>query len=94
MSNKCLDLLRALSHTVFMSNKHRAEVIEVYENEGKAAVRFSLRGRERVECVSLYLGPSGEKLVVGMKGWTTYTVTPNMGIWGFTPSKKQMQEVA
>jgi hypothetical protein len=71
------------------NNKHRAEVIEVYKAEGKAAVKFSYNGRERVECVKLYIGPDCLELSVGMRGWITYTLTPSMGVWGFEPFKKQ-----
>jgi hypothetical protein len=78
-----------------MGQKHRAEVIEVYRAEGKAAVRFSWRGRERVECVSLYLGPDCSELSVGMRGWVIYTMTARLGLWGFEPFKAQdpMSEV-
>jgi len=66
------------------TKKHHAEVIEVYPEEGRAAIRFSWRGRERVETCSLYLGPDCVCLEVGMKGWATYTMTPSCGLWGFS----------
>jgi hypothetical protein len=68
-------------------SKHRAEVIEVYKSEGKAAIRFSWRGRERVECVRIYVGVECRELAVGMKGWAIYTMTPSCGLWGFEPFK-------
>lgn len=73
------------------TQKHRAEVIEIYPSEGRAAVRFQWRGRERVECVSLSLGPSGNQLTVGMRGWMSFHLTPSMGIWGFEPFKNEVQ---
>jgi hypothetical protein len=69
------------------AKRFRAEVIEVYPGEGKAAVRFKWRGRERIECVKLYLGPECFALTVGMKGWAAYHMTPSMGLWGFEPLK-------
>lgn len=69
------------------SKKYRGEVIEIYAQEGRAAVRFSFRGRDRVECVNLHLGPDASSLELGQKGWMTFTITPSMGVWGFTPFK-------
>lgn len=69
--------------------KFRAEVIETYPSDGKAAVRFSWRGRDRVECVRLYLGSDAIPLTVGMRGWASFHLTPNMGIWGFSPFAKR-----
>lgn len=69
-------------------HRHRAEVIETYPSEGRAAVRFKWRGRDRVECVRLSLGPSGGELAVGQKGYAEYWVNVNMGFWGFSPFKK------
>ncbi len=64
--------------------KYMAEVIEVYPREGTIAIRFSFRGKSRVECVGL-AGQTDIK--VGMKGWASYHMTPTMGLWGFTPYK-------
>lgn len=71
-----------------MSNTFKGQVIEVYPSEGKAAVRFSWRGRERVECVRLAVGPEAAALEVGERGWITYTTTTSCGLWGFTPFKQ------
>lgn len=70
------------------TKKHRAEVIEVYKSEGKAAVKFSYNGHDRVECVKLYIGRDCLELTVGMKGWAAYAFLNNMGLWGFEPFKK------
>ena len=67
--------------------RHRAEVIEVYPDEGKAALRFQCRGKERVECVPLYQGPDAVALSVGDKGWATYTMSNRCGFWGFATYK-------
>jgi hypothetical protein len=71
------------------TNKHRAEVIEVYPEQGQAAVRFSWRGKDRVECVKSFIGPDSIPLTVGMKGWLTYHLSNRCGIWGFEPFKSQ-----
>lgn len=71
-----------------MNKKFRAEVIETYPAEGKAAVRFSWRGRERVECVPLRINNDGDMLNVGTKGWASYWVVGQTGAWGFAPFKK------
>lgn len=84
----CVILYSEVEDTKMTNKKHRAEVIETYPNEGKAAVRFSFNGHDRVECVSLYMNVACDQLKVGMKGWATYHMTPNCGIWGFQPFKK------
>lgn len=71
------------------NKKHRAEVLEIYPSEGKAAIRFSYRNRQRIESIKLYMGSDCKSLVIGMKGWATYIVSSNMGIWGFTPFKTE-----
>ena len=65
--------------------KFKAEVIETYPAEGKAAVRFSWRNRDRVECVKMFNGPDCHELLVGMKGWASYHLSVNVGVWGFVP---------
>ena len=68
------------------SNKHRAEVIEVYENEGKAAVRFE---SGRIECV-IRRGMAGE-FKMGMRGMVDYVPSLNGYEWAFTPFKNQKE---
>lgn len=63
--------------------KHRAEVIEVYNNGGSAAVKFRYKGHDRIEYV-LKAGMS-PLFTVGMKGTIQYNLTPNGGLWSFTP---------
>lgn len=75
------------------TKKYKAEVIETYPSEGRAAVRFSYNGHDRIECVRLYIGPSAFQLTVGMKGWASYHITPSMGIWGFEPFKSGVDPV-
>ena len=65
--------------------KRRAHVIEVYPSEGKAAIKFRLRGKDRIECVPLHTDNNGGVLVVGQKGNAQYHITPSMGVWGFEP---------
>lgn len=74
--------------------KHRGEVIEAYPQEGKAAVRFSWRGRDRFECVPLYIGPDAKELTIGMRGWATYSITASTGLWSFEPFKYQKSDFA
>lgn len=70
--------------------RFKAEVLEVYPTEGKAAVMFSWRGQgTRIECVSLYLGPDAKPLTVGMRGWATYHIGVNGSVWGFEPFKNE-----
>jgi hypothetical protein len=50
------------------TNRHRAEIIEVYENGARAAARFA---SGRVECVCRRgMMPTFE---VGQRGWVDYT---------------------
>ena len=60
------------------SNKHRAEVIEVY-NTGSAAVRFT---NGRIEHV-LRSG-FGPDFKVGQRGTVDYVRTLNVYVWNFT----------
>jgi hypothetical protein len=66
------------------SNKHRAEVIEVYPEEGKAAVRFT---SGRIECVARR-GMVAE-FYVGQKGMVDFVPLPNGNgyEWIFEPAK-------
>lgn len=66
------------------ANRHRAEVIEVYDN-GSAAVRFKWRGRERVEHVI----KRGDvpNFTVAMRGIVDFVYTGHSGEWVFTPAK-------
>lgn len=69
------------------NRRYKSEVIEVYPSEGKAAVKFSWRNRERVECVRMYIGVNATPLEVGMRGWMRFTYLNNIGVWGFEPFK-------
>lgn len=70
------------------TRRFKGEVIEIYPGEGKAAVRFSFRGQDRVETVKRFVGPDALELKVGMKGWASYVVSENWtGVWGFEPFK-------
>jgi hypothetical protein len=66
--------------------KHRAEVIEIYPNEGKAAVRFRFRNRDRIECVS---ARREYQLKVGDKGTAYYVSTASFGEWCFAPLESE-----
>lgn len=76
------------------SNKHRAEVIEIYENGLKAAVKFycNYKRGERIECVN-HNGTEGNPnktqvpFHIGQKGWVKYsmTLTLNGSMWSFEP---------
>lgn len=61
------------------SNRHRAEIIEVYP-DGKAAVKFT---SGRIECVM----PRGVQLVVGQRGMVDYVRSLNGYEWVFDPFK-------
>lgn len=73
------------------SNKHRAEIIEIYENGKMAAVKFS---SGRIECVN-HRGDSGSPGVnqpsfyIGQRGMVNYVRTLNGYGWVFNPFKNQ-----
>ena len=65
------------------SHKHRAEVIEIYENGLKAAVKFS---SGRVECVvHRGMNPAFE---LGQKGMVDFVRSLIGFEWSFTPNKE------
>lgn len=66
------------------SNKHRAEVIEIYENGLRAAVKFT---SGRIECVVRRGMASNFEL--GMRGMVDYTRCLNGHEWTFEPFKNQ-----
>lgn len=68
------------------SNKHRAIVIEIYENGLRAAVQFT---SGRVECV--VRRGMAENFTIGMKGMADYTRCLNGWEWTFNPSKTQVK---
>ena len=63
------------------SKKHRAEVIETYPNEGKAAIRFRFQNRDRIECVT---ARREDQLKVGDKGTAFFMSTETFGAWCFS----------
>lgn len=65
------------------SHKHRAEVIEIYDNGAKAAVKFS---SGRIECV--VKRGFGPEFKIGMRGMVDFVRTLNGFEWTFTPSKE------
>ncbi len=65
------------------SNKHRAEVIEIYENGLRAAVKFS---SGRVECV--VRRGMAEPFEMGQTGWVDYGRCLGGFEWSFTPFKR------
>ena len=69
------------------SNKHRAKVIEVYDNGLTAAVKFS---SGRIECV-VRRGFSPD-FKIGMTGMVNYVKCLNGYEWNFVPFKKQSKE--
>ncbi len=64
------------------SHKHRAKIIEIYENGAKAAVQFT---SGRVECV-LRRGLAAE-FKIGMTGTVDYVPSLQGFEWTFTPAK-------
>lgn len=66
------------------SNKHRAEVIEIYENGLRAAVKFT---SGRIECV-VRRGTQDE-FYIGQRGMVDYTRCLNGYEWSFAPFKNQ-----
>lgn len=61
------------------SNRHRAEVIEIYENGAQAAVRFT---SGRIECV-LHRGMN-PPFQIGQKGTVDFVmIAYNHGEWTF-----------
>lgn len=70
------------------SNKHRAEVIEIYENGAKAAVKF-VSGR--IECV-VFRG-MGPRFELGQKGMVDYVRTMAGYEWVFNPFKNNKGSV-
>jgi hypothetical protein len=64
------------------SNKHRAEIIEVYENGLKAAAKFS---SGRIECI-VRRGIAID-FKIGMRGMVNYTRRLNGYEWTFEPFK-------
>lgn len=66
------------------SNKHRAEVIEVYGNGLRAAVRFT---NGRIECV-VRRGMEID-FKIGMRGMVDYVRSLNGYEWSFVPFKTQ-----
>ena len=67
-----------------MSTKHRAEVIEVYPDIGKCAVKFKYKGKERIECVRML---QNRPYPIGLKGKASYITTQTMGLWVFEPKE-------
>lgn len=67
------------------AKRHRAEVIEVYDQGARAAVRFRWRGRDRIECV-IRRGMV-PLFTVGAKGWASYQRCLGGFEWTFTPFK-------
>jgi len=65
-----------------ISHRHRAEVIEVYENGSRAAVRFA---SGRIECVNRR-GFSPD-FKVAQRGTVDFVRSLNGFEWIFTPSK-------
>lgn len=64
------------------SHKHRAEIIEVYENGEKAAAKFT---SGRIECV--VRRGDAEKFEVGMNGMVDYVRCLSGFEWTFTHRK-------
>ena len=67
-----------------MSNKHRAEVIEIYNNGAQAAVRFD---SGRIECV-LHRGMN-PPFHVGQRGMVDFVRALNGYEWVFDAFKSQ-----
>lgn len=70
------------------SHRHKAEVIEVYENGLKAAVKFycSVKRGERIECVvKRGITPN---FALGMTGMVDYGRCLSGYEWTFTPNKE------
>lgn len=64
------------------SNKHRAEIIEIYDNGLRAAAKFT---SGRIECV-VRRGQAPD-FQLGMKGMVDYVHCLNGWEWNFTPFK-------
>lgn len=64
------------------SNRHRGEVIEVYEGGSKAAVRFS---NGRIECV--VKRGMNQGITLGERGMVDYVPSLNGYEWVFQPFK-------
>lgn len=66
--------------------RHHGEVIELYPDQGLAAIRFK---SGRVECVRR-LGSFVPDFFIGQTGWIEYVKTPSgFDEWSFNPHKKQ-----
>lgn len=78
------------------SYRHRAEVIEIYDNGLKAAVKFycNVKRGERIECVN-HNGTAGNAdqsqvpFYIGQTGMVDFIRSLNGFNWVFTPSKNQ-----
>lgn len=76
------------------SNKHRGEVIEIYDNGMTAAVRFT---SGRIECVK-HNGTAGNPdksqhaFEMGQKGMVDYVRGLNGWHWVFSPFKYEAKE--
>lgn len=66
------------------SNRHRAEVIEIYQNGAQAAVKFT---SGRIECVC-HRGMVAP-FFIGQKGTVDFVRALNGYEWVFKPAKNQ-----